>query len=170
MTLGNFGQAYPSLWCYTIYMTTATNTQLDQLTDLVGTNLDDVLDGTSLAEAASYSRYYFQRRFRQLTGEGPSACRRRILLERAGYQLLNSPHPVTQHPVIRHVVIRHPLIRHPLIWHLVSLNWVTRHLAIPHPVTLHLINLNLVTRDLIGLHPVTRHFICTHQVIRHLIS
>ncbi len=49
-----------------------------------------------MAEKANYSRFYFQRLFREQTGETPGDCRRRLLLERAGYQLCHSQLPVTE--------------------------------------------------------------------------
>jgi len=71
------------------------NQPLDPLTHLVGGNLDEPVDGTGLAEAANYSRFYFQRLFRERTGETPGDCRRRLLLERAGYQLRHTDQPIT---------------------------------------------------------------------------
>jgi AraC-like DNA-binding protein len=68
---------------------------VEALTELVGANLDEPSDGDSLARAANYSRFYFQRIFRRCTGETPGRCRRRLLLERAGYQLLHTDRPVT---------------------------------------------------------------------------
>jgi AraC-like DNA-binding protein len=68
---------------------------LDLLTDAVGTNLDEALDGTALADQAHYSRFYFQRLFRARTGETPGECRRRLLLERAAYQLRHGAWSVT---------------------------------------------------------------------------
>jgi len=70
--------------------------QSGTLTDLVGNNLEDAVDGNALARAAHYSRYHFQRMFRQTTGETPSSCRRRLLMERAAYQLLHGDCSVTQ--------------------------------------------------------------------------
>lgn len=69
---------------------------LDTLTHVVGHNLDDPTDGAALAEAANYSRFHFQRLFRECTGETPGDCRRRLRLERAAYYLRHSPQPVTQ--------------------------------------------------------------------------
>ena len=69
---------------------------LDTLTHLVGHNLDEPTDGTALAEAANYSRFHFQRLFRERTGETPGDCRRRLRLERAAYYLRHSSQPVTQ--------------------------------------------------------------------------
>jgi AraC family transcriptional regulator len=68
----------------------------DKLTDLVGTRLDESADGTALARAANYSRFHFQRIFRETTGETPSNCRRRLRLERAAYHLLQNDRSVTQ--------------------------------------------------------------------------
>ena len=43
----------------------------DKLTDLVGRRMDESRDGNALARAAYYSRFHFQRMFRQMTGETP---------------------------------------------------------------------------------------------------
>jgi len=72
------------------------NQPLDPLTQLIGGNLDEPTDGAALAEAANYSRFYFQRMFRERTGETPGDCRRRLLLERAAYQLRQTAQPVTE--------------------------------------------------------------------------
>ncbi|MEZ4726747.1 MAG: helix-turn-helix domain-containing protein [Caldilineaceae bacterium] len=72
------------------------NQPLDPLTHLVGGNLDEPTDGATLAGAANYSRFYFQRLFRERTGETPGDCRRRLLLERAAYQLRHTDQPITQ--------------------------------------------------------------------------
>ncbi|MEZ4661833.1 MAG: helix-turn-helix transcriptional regulator [Caldilineaceae bacterium] len=71
------------------------NQPLDTLTELVNHTLDEPVDGAALAEAANYSRFYFQRLFRQRTGETPGDCRRRLLLERAAYQLRHTDQMVT---------------------------------------------------------------------------
>jgi AraC-like DNA-binding protein len=63
---------------------------------LMETGLNGPVDGNGLARAANYSRYYFQRLFRQQTGETPASCCKRLRLERAGYQLSRSKLPVTQ--------------------------------------------------------------------------
>lgn len=68
---------------------------VDPLTHLVGSNLDEPTDGAALAEAANYSRFHFQRLFRERTGETPGDCRRRLLLERAAYQLRHTAQPIT---------------------------------------------------------------------------
>lgn len=71
-------------------------TTADLLTNTVTTNLDAPVDGSMLAEQANYSRFHFQRLFREQTGETPGDCRRRLLLERAGYQLRQTPLSVTE--------------------------------------------------------------------------
>lgn len=71
-------------------------TTVDLLTTAVAANLDAPVDGTTLAEQANYSRYHFQRIFREQTGETPGDCRRRLLLERACYQLCHTPLSVTE--------------------------------------------------------------------------
>lgn len=72
------------------------NAVADPLTQLIGGNLDEAIDGAALADAANYSRFYFQRMFRERTGETPGDCRRRLLLERAGYQLRHTAQPITE--------------------------------------------------------------------------
>ncbi|MEJ2601381.1 MAG: AraC family transcriptional regulator [Anaerolineales bacterium] len=69
--------------------------EIDYLTRLVGTHLKEPVDGQFLARSAHYSRFHFQRWFRQLTGEPPGRCRRRLCLERAGYLLLHSQVSIT---------------------------------------------------------------------------
>ncbi|MBX3012722.1 MAG: helix-turn-helix transcriptional regulator [Caldilineaceae bacterium] len=71
------------------------NQPLDPLTHWVGGNLQEAVDGAALAEAAHYSRFHFLRLFRARTGETPVDCRRRLLLERAGYQLRHTTQPIT---------------------------------------------------------------------------
>lgn len=67
----------------------------DPLT-VVGADLDEALDGTALAANAQYSRFHFQRLFREQTGETPGDCRRRLRLERAAYQLQRTTRSVTE--------------------------------------------------------------------------
>jgi len=71
-------------------------TTVDTLTDVVGKTLDEPIDGAALAEIANYSRFHFQRLFREQCGETPGDCRRRLLLERAGYQLRHTELSVTE--------------------------------------------------------------------------
>src|SRR5574338_735136 len=66
------------------------------LAQLVGEQLDEPADGGALAQSAHFSRSYFQRWFYRQAAETPVRCRRRLLLERAGYQLLHSRLPITQ--------------------------------------------------------------------------
>lgn len=75
-------------------MTETTTAEL--LTTTVTNNLDAPVDGATLAEQANYSRFHFQRLFREQTGETPGDCRRRLLLERAGYQLRHTQLSVTE--------------------------------------------------------------------------
>ena len=77
-------------------METKNRSNTDELTDLVGKRLDEPTGGDALARDAHYSRFHFQRMFRQLTGETPSNCRRRLRLERAAYHLLQNDRAVTQ--------------------------------------------------------------------------
>jgi AraC-like DNA-binding protein len=69
---------------------------IDEMADLLGTNLDESADGNGLARDAHYSRFHFQRMFRQVTGETPGSCQRRLRLERAAYLLLRSDRSVTE--------------------------------------------------------------------------
>jgi len=75
--------------------TQVTASPTDRLAHAVSANLDEPLTGDALADSAHYSRFYFQRLFRERTGETPGDCRRRLLLERAGYQLRHSRLAVT---------------------------------------------------------------------------
>jgi len=77
-------------------METKNHSNADELTDLVGRRLEESADGDALARDAHYSRFHFQRMFRQITGETPSNCRRRLRLERAAYQLLHGDRSVTE--------------------------------------------------------------------------
>ncbi len=74
---------------------TSDNTTNDFITETIHAPLDRQLDGAALAEEAKYSRFHFQRLFRERTGETPGDCRRRILLERAAYQLCHTQLRVT---------------------------------------------------------------------------
>jgi AraC family transcriptional regulator len=85
-----------SLSEYNKLMETKDYSHSDELTDLVGRCLDESADGNALARAAHYSRFHFQRMFRQTTGETPSNCRRRLRLEHAAYLLLQNDRSVTE--------------------------------------------------------------------------
>jgi AraC family transcriptional regulator len=62
--------------------------RLRDLIDLVLDSLDDpAVDGERLAQRAHFSRDHLDRLLSAATGESPTAMRRRLLLERAGWQL-----------------------------------------------------------------------------------
>jgi AraC-like DNA-binding protein len=65
------------------------------LVNVVNERRDDKASGDDLARDANYSRFHFIRVFQEQTGETPSECRRRLLLERAAHQLLHTRRPVT---------------------------------------------------------------------------
>src|SRR3979490_369540 len=59
----------------------------DRLTEIVASSLDTQVKTQDLARQACQSRTQFHRLFRSLVEETPAAMRRRLLLERAAYQL-----------------------------------------------------------------------------------
>jgi AraC family transcriptional regulator len=61
--------------------------RLRELIDLVLDSLDEPADGASLARRAHFSRDHLDRLLAAATGESPVALRRRLLLERAAWQL-----------------------------------------------------------------------------------
>jgi AraC family transcriptional regulator len=61
--------------------------RLRDLIDLVLGSLDEPVDGASLARRAHFSRDHLDRLLAAATGESPVALRRRLLLERAAWQL-----------------------------------------------------------------------------------
>src|SRR4029079_17998862 len=62
--------------------------RLRDLIDVVLDSLDDpAADGSALARRASFSRDHLARRLAAATGESPVALRKRLLLERAAWQL-----------------------------------------------------------------------------------
>jgi AraC family transcriptional regulator len=61
--------------------------RLRDLIDLVLSSLDDAVDGAELAERAHFSRDHLDRLLAAAVGETPVALRRRLLLERAAWQL-----------------------------------------------------------------------------------
>jgi AraC family transcriptional regulator len=74
-------------------MAAVSRTPPDRLRDLVDTllgGLDDGLDGGSMARRAYLSRFHFDRLVAGGLGEGPAAFRRRLLLERAAWQLMRA--------------------------------------------------------------------------------
>jgi AraC family transcriptional regulator len=62
--------------------------RLRELVDLALENLDRGLDGRSLADRAYLSRFHFDRLLTSGLGEPPAHFRRRLLVERAAWQLL----------------------------------------------------------------------------------
>src|SRR6478752_9051983 len=61
--------------------------RLRELIDLVLRSLDDDVSGAELAARAHFSRDHLDRLLAAATGESPVALRRRLLLERAAWQL-----------------------------------------------------------------------------------
>ena len=61
--------------------------RLRELIDVVLASLDEPADGASLARAVHFSRDHLDRLLAAATGESPVALRRRLLLERAAWQL-----------------------------------------------------------------------------------
>lgn len=78
----------------------AVSTRPDRLREILDTVVasleDDDVDGTALARRACLSPYHFTRLVASRIGEPPVAFRRRLLLERAAYQLSATPAPVTE--------------------------------------------------------------------------
>lgn len=66
-----------------------------RLSDVVRDSLDDEIPAGGLARKAYQSRTQFYRLFRALIEETPGAMRRRLLLERAAWQLGRTRQPVT---------------------------------------------------------------------------
>lgn len=64
------------------------------VTAIVGA-LDEALDLSALAKGAALSPFHFHRVFRGMLGETPLELHRRLRLERAAHQLLQSAAPVT---------------------------------------------------------------------------
>lgn len=67
--------------------TTATRDRLRSLIDVLVDSLDDPARGDELAQRAYLSRFHFDRVVAAGLGEAPAAFRRRLLLERAAYEL-----------------------------------------------------------------------------------
>ena len=61
--------------------------RLRELIDVVLDSLDEPADGAALARRAHFSRDHLDRLLAAATGESPVALRRRLLLERAAWQL-----------------------------------------------------------------------------------
>ena len=70
--------------------------RLREILDSVVSSLEeDEVDGNALAERACLSPFHFNRLVAARIGEPPVAFRRRLLLERAAYQLSATQAPVT---------------------------------------------------------------------------
>src|SRR4051794_41891607 len=67
--------------------------RLRELIDLVLDSLDERADGAALAARAHFSRDHLDRLLAAATGESPVALRRRLLLERAAWQLSGGVSP-----------------------------------------------------------------------------
>src|SRR5438552_17369695 len=67
----------------------------DRLSAIVANSLDTQAKTQDLARQAYQSRTQFHRLFRAVVEETPVAMRRRLLLERAAYQLAHTGMPVT---------------------------------------------------------------------------
>jgi AraC family transcriptional regulator len=68
----------------------------DRLSKLVANSLDAQVKTQDLARQAYQSRTHFHRLFRTVVEETPASMRRRLLLERAAYQLGHSGMSVTE--------------------------------------------------------------------------
>jgi AraC family transcriptional regulator len=69
--------------------------RLRAFVDLLIGSLDDRADGAAIARRAFLSRFHFDRLVAAAMGESPGAFRRRLLLERAAYELANGDESVT---------------------------------------------------------------------------
>jgi AraC-like DNA-binding protein len=76
-------------------MNTPTPDRLRAFIDLLMETLDDPADGAEIARRAYLSRFHFDRLVGAALGETPGAFRRRLLLERAAYELSHGTASVT---------------------------------------------------------------------------
>lgn len=76
--------------------TTVGRDRLRELVDLIVGSLDDEVDGKAVADRAYLSRYHFDRLVSAALGESPGAFRRRLLLERAAWELCTSRASITR--------------------------------------------------------------------------
>lgn len=67
----------------------------DEAADLLG-SLDEELNVEALAHRAAYSSAQFYRIVRRRLSDKPMALRRRLLLERAAYELIHTPRSITE--------------------------------------------------------------------------
>jgi AraC-like DNA-binding protein len=70
--------------------TTLGRDRLREFINLILCSLDDDVDGSGIASRAYLSRYHFDRLVSAAIGESPGAFRRRLLLERAAWELRGS--------------------------------------------------------------------------------
>ncbi len=70
--------------------------RLRSFIDLIVESLDEAVDGTALAQRAHLSRFHFDRLLGAALGESPGAFRRRLLLERAAWQIVADGASVTE--------------------------------------------------------------------------
>jgi len=67
-----------------------------QAVDFIYTHLDEPLSVGRVADACCFSPYYFNRMFREVTGQSLYACIRRLKLERSAYSLVKeTAKPIT---------------------------------------------------------------------------
>ncbi|HRY55569.1 MAG TPA: AraC family transcriptional regulator [Spirochaetia bacterium] len=64
---------------------------VEEAVDFIRAHLDEELPVERVADAACFSRHYFNRLFSSVTGEGVHSFARRLRLERAAFRLLKSP-------------------------------------------------------------------------------
>jgi len=77
-------------------VSTSTDT-FARFVDVLASTLDEhEVTGAELASRVHLTRYHFDRVVAATAGEPPGTFRRRILLERAAYQLLASPRTVLE--------------------------------------------------------------------------
>jgi AraC-like DNA-binding protein len=70
--------------------------RLRELIDLILASLDEEIDGPGIAARGCLSRYHFDRLVAVAIGEAPGAFRRRLLLERAAWELRGSRASITR--------------------------------------------------------------------------
>jgi AraC family transcriptional regulator len=69
--------------------------RLREFIDLIVGSLDDEIDGAGIATRGCLSRYHFDRLVSAAMGESPGAFRRRLLLERAAWELCTTRVSIT---------------------------------------------------------------------------
>jgi AraC family transcriptional regulator len=69
--------------------------RLRDFLDLILSTLDEDIDGTGIASRGCLSRYHFDRLLSSAIGESPGAFRRRLLLERAAWDLRGARTTIT---------------------------------------------------------------------------